>query len=175
MNFDDLTSQQLEDAIHSAVCNAGFAFTAALWGEQSLTAAWPLMHPDLRRCLTQAWLVGQRDHARALGYDPDEVVEAFAEPVPRHALFCVFEALQLPDLLAMCPGADQWMVTAEYKLVALDTELLYMIPPPAEGDVVPEGTAFLPLVMRHDEAGWRVLNFFGEVVPEPGWPPRLLG
>ncbi|MGW7722198.1 hypothetical protein ACWGJ6_02420 [Streptomyces canus] len=174
MNLDGLTPQQMEDALHSAVCNAGFAFTRALWGEQSLTKAWPLTDPELRRCMAQAWLHGQKDTAYRAGFDPDDVVEAFAADRPDHPLWCVFEELQLPDLLAWRPGAHEWMVTAEHKLIALDTELLYMLPRPAEGDVVPVGTPFLPLVMRHDErAGWRVLNFLSDALPEPGWPPRM--
>lgn len=174
MNLDDLTPEQLEDAAHAAVCNAGFAFTQALWGAQSLTKAWPLMDPVLRRCLAQAWLNGQQEHARGLGMDPDDIVEAFTAERPEHPLWCVFEELQLPDLLAWKPGAHEWGVTARHIVLGLDVELIYMLPRPAEGDMVDDLSVFLPLVMSYDRAaGWRVLNFFSEQLPEPGWPPRV--
>lgn len=174
MNLDDLTPQQLEDAAHAAVCNAGFAFTEALWGERSLSKAWPHLDPTLRRCMTQAWLHGQKERARAVGFDPDDVVEAFAVDQPTHPLWCVFEELQLPDLLEWKPGAHEWVATARHIVLDLDVELVYMVPRPAEGDIATDWSTFLPLVMRYDPAaGWRVLNFLSEGRPEPGWPPKL--
>lgn len=174
MNLDDLTPQQLEDAMHSAVCNAGFAFTQAVWGDRSITGAWPHVDPLLRRCWAQAWLKDQRDHTRALRFDPDEVVEAFTDEQPDHPLWPVFEELQLELLHGWRRGVHEWGVTAEHKLIGLDLELLYMLPRPESGDVVAEGSPFLPLLMRYDKAaGWRVLNFLSEQVPEPGWPPSL--
>lgn len=174
MNLGDLTPQQLEDAMHAAVCTAGFAFTDAVWGEGSLTAAWRLVDPLLRRCWAQAWLQDQRDTARANGFDPGEVVEAFAAERPDHPLWCVFEQLQLEALHEWRQDVHEWGVTAEHKLIGLDIELLYMLPRPEHGDVVPEGSPNVPLLMRYDaEAGWRVLNCVSEEIPVPGWPPRL--
>jgi len=174
MNLEDLTPQDREDAAHAAVCTAGFAFTQAVWGDRSLTKAWPLIDPTLRRCMAQAWLHGQEETALQVGFEPDDVVEAFAEERPEHPLWCVFENLQLPDLLEWMPGVHEWMVTARHIVLDLDVELLYMLPRPDEGDVVPEGSPFLPLVMRYDQAaGWQVLNFVSEAMPAPGWPPQM--
>ena len=160
--------------MHSAICNAGFAFTRAVWGDRSITAAWPHVDPLLRRCWAQAWLQDQRDHTRSLGFDPDEVVEAFTEEQPDHPLWGIFEELQLELLHGWGQGVHEWGVTARHIVVGLDLEQLYMMPRPDEGDVVPADAPFLPLLMRYDqEAGWRVLNFVSEQIPEPGWPPNL--
>ncbi|MFJ4201549.1 hypothetical protein ACIP2Y_18200 [Streptomyces sviceus] len=152
MDLDDLTPEQREDVAHAAVCSAGFAFTQALWGERSLTLAWPVMDPVLRRCLAQAWLHGQQDHARRMGMDPDDIVEAFAADRPEHPLWCVFEELQLPDLLAWKLGAHEWCATARHHPLALDVELLYMVPPTEDG-LVSDVSVFLPLVMSYDQGG----------------------
>jgi hypothetical protein len=171
---DDLTAEQVDDAMHTAVRDAGMAFARALWGERSFTPAWPHLDPVLRRCLAQTWLLGQEDLVRREGFEPDDVVEAFAVDQPEHPLWAVFEELQLPDLLAWWPGADAWLPTTKYTVLDLDVESFYLVPPPAEGEAVPEDSPFLLLVMRYDrEAGWRVLNFFSEAMPVPGWPPRM--
>lgn len=176
MNLEDLTPQQLEDAAHSVVCNVGFAFTQAVWGDHSLTEAWPHVDPLLRRCWAQGWLKDQRQTARAQGFDPDEIVEAFTTEQPHHPLWCVFEQLQLEELHGWRQGVHEWVVSAEHKLIGVDLELLYMLPRPEQGDVVAEGTPFVPLLMSYDrEAGWRVLNFISEQVPVPGWPPQMGG
>lgn len=162
-----------EDGAHNAVRAAGFAFTEALWGGQSLIKAWPLLDPELRRCMAQAWLYGQEGMARRVGFEPDDVVEAFTADQPEHPLWCVFEELQLPDLLEWKPGVHEWAVTAHSNPVALDVELIYMVPPTEDG-IVSDTSVYLPLVMRYDPvAGWRVLNFLSDGRPEPGWPPRL--
>lgn len=174
MGLDDHTPQQLEDAIHWAVCEAGIAFTQAVWGERSITAAWPHVDPLLRRCWAQAWLKDQRDQAVAAGFDPDDVVEAFTADKPDHPLWCVFEELQLPVLLDWAPGLHEWGSSARHIVVGLDIELLYLMPHPDEGDVVAVGTQRQPMLMSYDEqAGWRVLNFLSEQIPVPGWPPQL--
>lgn len=173
MNLDDLTPQQLEDATHSAVCNAGFAFTQAVWGDRSITEAWPHVDPLLRRCWAQAWLQDQRDAVRADGYDPDAVVEAFTAEQPEHPLWPVFEGLQLAVLLHWAQGVHEWGASARHIVVGLDLELLYMLPKPAEGDVA-SGEVRMPLLMSYDESvGWRVLNFLSEQPPVPGWPPQM--
>lgn len=173
MSLDGLSPEQVEDAAHTAVHTVAFAFTEAVWGVQSLAKAWPLTDPVLRRCMAQAWLYGQEGHAHDAGFDPDDVVEAFAADQPEHPLWEVFEELQLPSLLEWKPGAHEWAVTARPNPVALDVELIYMVPPTEDG-VVSDTSVFLPLVMRYDAvAGWRVLNFLSDGRPEPGWPPRL--
>ncbi|KAB1149230.1 hypothetical protein F7R91_05585 [Streptomyces luteolifulvus] len=174
MNLGDLTPQQLEDAMHSVLCNAGFAFTSAIWRDRSMTAAWPHVDPVLRRCWAQGWLHDQRGRARELGFEPDEVVEAFTEEEPQHSLWSVFEDLQVRALLEWKPGVHEWWATARHIVAGLDLEMLYMMPKPAEGDIAAADSPFLQLLMRYDQAaGWRVLNFLSEEIPVPGWPPRL--
>lgn len=174
MNLDDLTPQDLEDAMHYPVAKAGSAFTQAIWGDQNITGAWPLVDPLLRRCWAQAWLKDQREHTQAVGFDPDEVVEAFTVDEPDHPLWCVFEELQLDVLLKWRQGVHEWGMTARHIVVGLDIELLYALPRSTAALVVPEGSPYVPLLMRYDQdAGWRVLNFLSEQVPVPGWPPQL--
>ncbi|MFD4788886.1 hypothetical protein ACFWN1_17885 [Streptomyces sp. NPDC058459] len=174
MDPNEFDAETLDALAHWPVCEAGYGFTRAVWRDVSLTAAWPHVDPLLRRCWAQTWLQDQRDVAREDGYDPDDVVEAFTADRPVHSLWPVFEEVQLASLHGWVQGVHEWGPTAEHKPVGLDLELVYMVPRPASGNVVPEGGAWMPLLMRYDPvAGWRVLNFLAEIVPEPGWPPRL--
>ncbi|WP_019072398.1 hypothetical protein [Streptomyces hokutonensis] len=176
MSLDGITPQALDDFLHWPVCQAGYVFTQAVWGDHSLTDAWPLVDPLFRRCWAQGWLQDQRDLTRACGFDPDEVVEAFTAECPEHPLWPEFERLQLEALHGWKQDVHEWGATAEHKLVGVDLELLYMLPRPESGNVVAEGSPFVPLLMRYDvEAGWRVLNCVSEHVPVPGWPPQLRG
>lgn len=163
-------------AAHAEVVEGVFAFAEPFWGRRDLRAAWPHTDPDLRRCWAQQWLTPVRERVRRDGFRPGEVVEAFAEDEPDHPLFPVFEELQMPRLLGAGP-VHTWGTTFGHRLVAPDVELVHLMPVPDDGSVrvLRPGEAFvgMPFLMSLREGRWRVLNFFSERLPEPGWPPVL--
>lgn len=62
------------------------------------------------------------------------------------------------------------------RLLEPDAEVLYVhdITSLPGGVWQPGATTYVvPLVMRLLGDQWRVLNVGAEVIPEPGWPPRL--
>lgn len=153
------------------------AFADLYWGRRDIEAAWLLTDPLLRRCWGQAWLLPMRDKARSEGFDPDDVIEAFTADEPQHELWAHFVRAQSrvrPDE----PRIDvrAWGVKVNPDPVGLDLELVRYLPTPASGVIQPEELyVAMPLLMRYTEgAGWRMLNFSGEVVPTPGWPPTMV-
>lgn len=169
------TEQDIQDAATNAPRVAVFRFVSAVWSDLDLRAAWLLTDPLLRRCWAQAWLAEQHDLTRSLGYDPDDVVEAFTADRPEHDLWQDFEATQMPSLLAAQPGnLLEWGASAHPEPVDLDTELVWLRSMPAgQAEAVVNGPG-VPFVMRFEDGpGWRVLNFVSERVPVPGWPPVL--
>jgi hypothetical protein len=175
--LDDVDEQAREDEAHGAVVMAGLAFVHGVWRWRDLLAAWGFVDPLLRRCWAQAWLYPIADAVRACGEDPDAVVEAFTADRPAHRLWKRFAREQMRHLLRAYPkDLIEWAPTARHILVGPDLEMLYLLPVPAEGDIVEDVRENLPLLMRFDPAfGWRVLSFVGESVPVPGWPPALEG
>lgn len=116
-------------------------------------------------------LLGQ---LRADGYDRDDVVEAFAADEPDHPLWASFAKAQARG--ATLPvDRETWGIKVNPETVALDVELLRLLPKPASGVVLPGETyAAVPLLMRYEVGpGWRVLNFVSENIPEAGWPPAM--
>ncbi|MBY8879742.1 hypothetical protein [Actinacidiphila acidipaludis] len=165
---------ELDENPHTAVQLAVRAVQRAFWGDGDLRAAWPLLDPLLRRCWVMAWLAPQRGEVRRLGYDPDDVVEAFVADYPRHRLWSVFECGQVTFLEESAPAdITTWGISAEPTVVGVDMELLALWPVPEDGtDQVADDAKCVPFLMRYDdEAGWRLLNFFSMDVPVPGWPP----
>lgn len=173
----ELDQQDAEDEAHGAVVLGGLAFVHGVWRWRDLLAAWRFVDPLLRRCWAQAWLYPVRDAMEARGDDPDAVVEAFTADQPTHALWKKFARDQMRHLLRTYPNdLIEWAPTARHILVGIDLEMLYLLPAPAEGDIVEDVSVRLPLLMRFDPSfGWRVLSFVGEDVPVPGWPPVLEG
>jgi hypothetical protein len=61
-------------------------FVDRVWGENDLSAAWSLVDPLLRECLSQHWLYYNRADVAAGGWQVDDVAEAFTADHPDHPL-----------------------------------------------------------------------------------------
>ncbi len=135
-----------------------------------MRAAWPAVDPLLRLCWAQMWAEPFRATLASYGFDPDQVVDAFTAENPTHPLWPQFEDASL-KLTDFGPNVHTWSVTSGLRIIAPDVELVGLAP---IAGIKPGDSAFvIPFVMRFSESRWRVLNFFGERIPEPGWPPTL--
>ncbi|MER7716818.1 hypothetical protein ABTX99_07670 [Streptomyces flaveolus] len=156
------------------VALAAWSFAEAYWVDKNMELAWVSVDPLLRRCWTQAWLQPLRARAISDGFDPDEVVEAFADAAPQHPLWHPFARRQV-EQATLPVTREGWGVKVHPEIVAPDVELVRLMPVPEGGELQPNETyASVPLLMRYDAAaGWRVLNFVSDAVPTPGWPPTM--
>jgi len=160
------------------VMNAAWAFLRPV-ADGDLDAAWPHVDPLLRRCWSQYWLHANRHQLRADGYDREQVLAEFERETPEHDLWHHFVRVQLWSLHESLSGLDpaHWGIGTAARPHAPDVELLYLhdtsdLP----GGVWQPDTArhVYPLLMHYADDRWRLINFgTADVLPEPGWPPRL--
>ncbi|WP_392668616.1 hypothetical protein [Streptomyces sp. LN785] len=161
-------------AAQAPIMQNAWAFAKAFWIDHDMDETWLCTDPLMRRCWVQTWLYPLLDQLRADGYDPEEVVEALLQDEPRHELWPIFARTQLKG--ADLPvDTETWGLKVNPEPIALDVELLHLLPKPASGAIqAGERYATQPLLMRYEEGeGWRVLNLVGTVPPTPGWPPTL--
>jgi hypothetical protein len=148
-------------------------FVEQIWGEKSLTRAWPLVDPLLRHCLSQHWLYNNRSDLAASGWQVDEVTAAFMADQPSHPLWHHMERVQLRDLHSTWDDLRSWGSGTATRLYGPDIEAVTFFPPGLKVFEPGATSVMYQFLMRYDvEAGWRVLNLW-DYFPEPGWPPRL--
>lgn len=117
-----------------------------------------------------------RDQARADGFDPDEVVAAFISPMPTHELWEPFERAQIRNLNSW-GDLENWNIPVNRRPVTPDVDLVFFVPTVPPGGVISPGGVVegLSVLVRQTSQGWRILNLSSDhVIPEPGWPPRLM-
>lgn len=164
------------------VSGGAWAFLEPL-AESGLAAAWTAVDPLLRRCWVQEWIHSNRSQLSADGYDRETVLAELERDEPRHPLwpaFCRVYDRGLDRVLGDVKPRDRGLGTRA-RVVGPDIEIVYLhdrskLP----GGVWEPGTyaRVHPILMRWSpdvgpNGAWRVLNLNTEVVPEPGWPPRL--
>ena len=179
-DFDPLDLPEEERAEISAqipVISAAWSFLTPFYKAGDLAAAWPFADPLLRLCWAQWWLDANRIAIKQNGYDLDEEARALALDDPEaNPLWQHFARVVLRDFRAAYPlNPRTWAIGAHPRVLAPDTEVLYVHREQPEGGVwLPGATSeVVPLVMHLSAGRWRVLNVGHEHIPEPGWPPTL--
>ncbi len=140
---------------------------------------WPLADPLLCLCWAQHWIHANEQAIASTGRD--ELARELAEDAPDHPLWEHFERVSKRNLALRTHqgiGADpaNWGIGATPRVLGADTELLYVHDVTSlPGGVFQPGTysVAVPIVMHFADQQWRVLNVGAEIVPKPGWPPRL--
>jgi hypothetical protein len=138
--------------------------------------AWAMTDPRLRLVRAQAWIWNNRKDADIAGLNRDEVARALAEERPDHGLwgdFAATEVHQMRDVYGTfqpenwgatsgpgSPGPDYAMVLFAH--LSGDPLILTDRPP----------VFSLAFLMHSTDRGW-VLAGFSDVLPTPGWPPKL--
>lgn len=170
MKLDEAAAAQLP------VVEAAWRFLRPLYGQADLRGAWPYVHPTLRLCWAQWWLVANRAAIERDGFELGQVAQALTEPAPQHQLWTHFDRVLTRELTTWLP-VDLAVagIGTGARPVGLDLEVLYVHAEAPEGGVWEEGVEAdaLPLVMQLDDGEWQVLNLGYEAVPMPGWPPKL--
>lgn len=157
---------------HSVVMPAR-NFVKGVWSDRDLLSVWHLTDPLFRTCLAQKWLCDNSASVQRDGLDRDDVVTAFVEDAPDHPLWHHFERAHLRGF-AHWDDLSEWSTGTEMRLHGPDVEAVVFFPPGVKVWNPGEVQQIYTFLMKHsDDAGWRVLNVCGEMIPEPGWPPRL--
>lgn len=150
-----------------------YDFLNAFVRDGNVRAAWTHVDPLLRLCWAQGWAYPILPQLIASGYNPDSVVETFATDQPSHPLWPQFEK-DCHDIDWFNPDGHTWATTRAMSPVAPDVVQFGLIPNSSRDDPpTGESVAAFTFVMRFNGERWRVLNFFGSKLPEPGWPPTL--
>ena len=175
MTFDE---EDNEAIAQSEVVSTAAKFLHAFYNGE-LVRAWDVVHPQLRLCWVQWWATANKDALRRSGYELVATAEEIARSTPtEHPLWTDFERVLLRDFRNAYPlSLATSGIGAATRVIALDTELLYIhaeIPP---GGVWEENAASFvyPMVMQLHGSRWTVLNWASDVIPTPGYPPTLSG
>ena len=170
MSLDD--RQRL--ALHTQAALPARAFLVSIWGECDLLRAWAHTDPLLRISWVQRWLFTNRAECRRLRWNLTAVIEAFTVDRPDDPRWRRF-ALDTMRELRQWGLSDAWAASSDPGPHGPDTQVVYFLPPDVSAFELGTAPRIPEFLMRYDfDHGWRVLNpFSGEVVPEPGWPPRL--
>ncbi|GAB2963483.1 hypothetical protein [Amycolatopsis acidiphila] len=170
-----------ESLAQAAVADAAHKFLLSAAGDGGLLRAWPLVDPTLRICLAQLWVHANRGPITRLDFDFEEVAAALAKEGPGHRLWSNFEtvtvrALRKTVYAGIGDNPENWGIASAPRLIDVETKLLYVHDVSKLPGAVWESDTYsivVPMVMRLTDGEWRVLNVGSDVVPEPGWPPRL--
>ncbi len=157
------------------VISAAWRFLKPFYEDGNLAAAWPSVDPVLRLCWAQWWLHANATQVAADGH-LDQVAQTFVAETDAHPLWPHFSRVVLRDFRAAFPlDPSTWGIGAAPRVLAPDTELLYVHRHQPAGGLWPPGATseVVPLVMHLAEGRWCVVNLGYERVPVPGWPPAL--
>lgn len=163
-------------AAQAPVMMAAWRFLEPFYEDKDLDAAWPHMDPRLCLCWAQWWAEANQTALQAAGFDAKAVARALAQAGAGHRLWPDFERVIIRDFQAAHPlDPQRWGIGVAPRVVGPDVELLYVHRDLPAGVIWAPGASaeVVPVVMGLTEGLWRVLNLGGEVIPEPGWPPRL--
>jgi hypothetical protein len=173
MTFDEEDSEALAQ---SEVVSIAWEFLHAFY-KGELVKAWDVVHPQLRLCWLQWWATANKDALLQSGYELVGTAEELARGVPKeHPLWADFERVLLRDFRNAYPlSLATSGIGAASRVIALDTELLYIYPEIPPGGIGEENAAsfMYPMVMQLGGSGWTVLNWASDVIPTPGYPPTL--
>lgn len=176
-NPKDLPEEQREEILaQAALVGEAWTFLRAFYRGDLITA-WGTMHPVLRLCWAQWWSDANRRDLRSQGYEVEETAEKLSQNIlGAHPLWEDFSRVILRDFRATYPlDIDAAAIGSTPRIIALDTELVYVHPNSPAGGLWQEGESreVYPLVMRLRENKWLVLNWASDTIPTPGYPPSL--
>lgn len=161
------------------VVRSTFDFLERFYTDGDLPHAWESLDATLKLCWAQWWGRANEEQLREHGLDAVAEAERLAQVGPRHDLWDGFERAILRDFRAAFPlDVSTCGIGMAPRPLALDVELLFAHREvPADG-LWPEnatGSSVVPIVMRFADGEWVVANLGYDVLPAPGWPPRLSG
>jgi hypothetical protein len=158
------------------VVSAAWLFLRQFYGHD-LAGAWDVMHPTLKLCWSQWWAGSNRNTLEAAGKDVEEVVEQLVQTKNgSHELWEHFSRVVLREFQNAYPlDVARAGISSTPRIIAMDTELLYVHVEVPQGKVIQAGESSVvyPIVLQLSAASWMVLNWASDTIPLPGYPPVL--
>lgn len=179
MTFDpsELPEDQRNEILAQAeVTSVGWRFLESFYGGD-FASAWEKANPVFRLCLAQWWASANKAKLEASGHELTMTAERLALSVPgEHPLWSQFAGVILRDFRNAYPlDIAAAGIGSAPRLIAIDTELLYVHPEIPDGGLWQEDESrpVYPLLMRFETGKWTVLNWSSDRIPTPGYPPSL--
>jgi hypothetical protein len=138
--------------------------------------AWTMTDPRLRLVRAQAWIWNNRKDADIKADDRDELAAALAQDRPDHPLWGDFAATEVHQMGEVYGGfqPDAWGASRGASTVGPDYALVLFAHLSNEPLILTDQPHVFSLafLMHAAERGWSLAGF-ADVLPEPGWPPKL--
>ncbi|MBV9411052.1 MAG: hypothetical protein JO148_05610 [Acidimicrobiia bacterium] len=138
--------------------------------------AWAMTDPRLRLVRAQAWIWNNRKDADIAALNRDEVARALAEERPNHGLwgdFAATEVHQMREVYGTFQPAN-WGATSNPGSVGPDYAMVLFAHLSGDPLIITDRPPVFSLafLMHSTDRGW-MLASFSDVLPTPGWPPKL--
>jgi hypothetical protein len=139
-------------------------------------AAWAMTDPKLRLVRAQAWIWNNRKDEDIAACNRDELARALAEEHPDHGLwgdFAATEIHQTQDVYGTF-RSDNWGASSSPSAAGPDYALVLFAHLSGDPLILSDRPPVFSLafLMHAADRGWQLASF-SDVLPTPGWPPKL--
>jgi hypothetical protein len=138
--------------------------------------AWAMTEPRLRLVRAQAWIWNNRKDTDIAALDRDELARALAEERPSHPLWGDFAATELHQITGVYGTfqSENWGATSGPSAAGPDYALVLFAHLSGDPLILTDRPSVFSLafLMHASARGW-LLASFSDVLPAPGWPPKL--
>jgi len=139
-------------------------------------AAWAMTDPRLRLVRAQAWIWNNRKDADIAAVDRNELARALAEERPDHALWGDFAATEVHQMRGVYGTfqPENWGASSGPSAVGPDYALVLFAHLSGDPLILTDRPQVFSLafLMHAAGQGWALAGF-SDVLPAPGWPPKL--
>jgi hypothetical protein len=139
-------------------------------------AAWAMTDPRLRLVRAQAWIWNNRKDADIAAIDRDELARALAEERPDHPLWGDFAATEVHQMTGVYGPfrPENWGASSGPSAMGADYALVLFAHLSGDPLILTDQPPVFSLafLMHAAGRGWALASF-SDVLPAPGWPPKL--
>jgi hypothetical protein len=139
-------------------------------------AAWAMTDPRMRLVRAQAWIWNNRKDADIAALKRDDLARALAEQRPNHGLWGDFAATEVHQMRGVYGTfqPENWGASSAPSACGPDYTLVLFAH--LTGDpliLTDQAPVFSLAFLMHAAGGGWALASFSDVLPVPGWPPKL--
>ena len=138
--------------------------------------AWAMTDPRLRLVRAQAWIWNNRKDSDIAALNRDELARALAQERPDHALWGDFAATEVHQMRGVYGSfsAENWGASSGPSAAGPDYTLVLFAHLTGDPLILTDQPPVFSLafLMHAADGGW-ALATFSDVLPIPGWPPKL--
>ena len=138
--------------------------------------AWTMTDPRLRLARAQAWIWNNRKDADIAACNRDELARALAEERPDHPLWGDFAATELHQTTDVYGTfrPENWGASSGPSAAGPDYALVLFAHLSGDPLIITDRPPVFSLafLMHAAGRGWALASF-SDVLPDPGWPPKL--